>query len=78
MSPELLKLDPSAADAMATILRWPKHRLTLDGSAALANGIFLQMEREFDANVSFDEMKKALFDDEAVLLKTLGVEEVEQ
>lgn len=77
MSPDLLKLDPSSADAMATVIRWPKHRITLDGSAAIANGIFLQMEREFDSTVSFDDMKNTIFQDEAGLLQVLGVEEVE-
>lgn len=78
ISPELLKLDPSAPNAMATVLRWPKHRITLDGSAAVANGIFIQTEREFDANVMFDEMKNTVFDDETKLFKILGVEEVEE
>jgi hypothetical protein len=77
ISPELLKLDPSPADAMATVVRWPKHRITLDGSAAIANGIFLQMEREFDSAVSFDDMKNTIFQDEARLLQLLGVEEVD-
>jgi hypothetical protein len=75
--PEILKLYPSPPNAMATVVRWQKRRITLDGSAALANGIFLQMEREFDANATYDEMKKTIFDDEAELLKMLGVEEVE-
>jgi hypothetical protein len=77
ISPELLKLDTSPADAMATVIRWPRHRITLDGSAAIANGIFLQMEREFDSTVSFDEMRNTIFEDEAELLELLGVEEVE-
>lgn len=78
MAPELLKLDPSPTEAMAIVARWPKHRITLDGSAALANGIFLQTEREFDANTTFDDMKTIIFNDEAELLKLLGVEEVEE
>jgi hypothetical protein len=78
MSPELLKLDPSPTEAVAIVARWPKHRITLDGSAALANGIFLQTEREFDANTTFEDMKTIIFNDETELLKLLGVEEVEE
>jgi hypothetical protein len=78
MSPELLKLDPLAANAMATVLRWPKHRITLDGSAALANGIFVQMEREFDPKSTFNDMKETILNDEIDLLKLLGVEEAEE
>jgi hypothetical protein len=74
--PPLLELDSSPPNAMATVVRWPKRRITLDGSAALANGIFIQTEREFDAKATFDQMKKIIFDDETELLKVLGVEEV--
>ena len=77
MSPELLKLDPSPATAMATVLRWPKRRLTLDGSAALANGIFVSTERQFDATTSFDDMKATIFQDEQDLFNLLDVQEVE-
>jgi len=77
ISPELLKLDTAPTTAMATVVRWPTYRVTLDGSAAIANGIFLQMEREFDADASFDEMKKTVHDDEVTLFRLLGVNEVE-
>ncbi len=77
MSPELLKLDPSPATAMATVLRWPNRRLTLDGSAALANGTFVQTERQFDATTSFDDMRATIFQDEQDLFKLLDVQEVE-
>jgi hypothetical protein len=77
MAPALLKLESAPTDAMAILIRWPKRRITLDGSAALANGIFLQTEREFDGSVPFDDMKNTIFDDESELFRTLGVEEVE-
>ena len=48
----------------------------LDGSAALANGIFLQIEREFDAKISYADMKQRIFDDEVQMLRVLGLEEV--
>ena len=70
-------LDRAPLDAIAIVARWPRHRITLDGSALVANGIFVQMEREFDATLSYDEMKRDIFNDEFDLLKLLGVEEVE-
>ena len=71
------KLDAAPLEAMAIVARWPYHRITLDGSAQLANGIFLQMERDFEASVSLDDIKRRILDDEIILLKLLGVEEVE-
>jgi hypothetical protein len=71
------RLDPAPLEAMALVARWPGRRITLDGSAQIANGIFVQMEREFDASRSYDEMKQHIFKDEVDLLKLLGVEEVD-
>jgi hypothetical protein len=70
------ELDPAPLDAMAVVARWPGYRITLDGSAQLANGIFVQMEREFDASLSYADMKQRIWNDEAELLKLLGVQEV--
>jgi hypothetical protein len=75
--PHILKLESAPTEAMAVVTRWPNRRITIDGSAALANGIFLQMEREFDASLSFDEMKKAILSDESELFELLDIEEVE-
>lgn len=73
----LSQLEPSPAEAMAYIVKWNGRRITLDGSAALANGVFLNMEREFDATTSFGEIKETIFKDEATMLALLNVEEVE-
>jgi hypothetical protein len=70
-------LDPSPADAMAVVARWPERRITIDGSAQLANGIYVQMEREFEPTLSYDEMKQEIYNDEVAMLKLLGVEEVD-
>lgn len=71
------QLDPETLDAMAIVARWPRRRITLDGSAQLANGIFVQMEREFESALSYDDMRQHIFNDEVELLKLLGVEEVD-
>ncbi len=74
--PEILALAKDQTTAMAIVSRWPKYRITLDGSAALANGIFVQAERQFDATISFDDMRAAIFQDEQDLFKLLDVQEV--
>jgi len=78
ITPEIQKLDPGPLAAMAVVARWPGRRITLDGSAQLANGIFVQMERDFPAELTFDEMKQQLFDDEIAVFQLLRVEEVEE
>ena len=55
--------------------RWQKYRITIDGSAAIANGIYLQTEREFEAKTSFEDMMQAIFTDEQQLFKLLDVQE---
>lgn len=73
----LSNLEASLAEALAFVIRWKGRRLTLDGSAALANGLFVHMERDFDAGVSFEDILHTMHEDERVVFKLLGVEEVE-
>ena len=73
--PDILTLDQETPLAMAVVTRWQKHRITLDGSAAIANGIFLQAEREFETQTSFEDMMQAIFTDEQQLFKLLDVQE---
>jgi hypothetical protein len=49
----------------------------LDGSAAIANGIFVQTEREFDTHTTYQDMKQTIQNDEAELFNLLGVEEID-
>jgi hypothetical protein len=73
----LRKIDPAPLDAMAIVTRWPGRRITLDGSAQLANGIFAQMEREFAAEINLDQIRQNVFEDETNLFSVLDVLEVE-
>jgi hypothetical protein len=75
--PEILRLDPAPTEAMAIVSRWPKRRIMLDGSAAIANGIFVQTEREFDTHTTYQDMKQTIQNDEAELFNLLGVEEID-
>ncbi len=74
---KLRNLDSAPLDAMAVVSRWPGRRITLDGSAQLANGIFAQMEREFPGETALDQIKQELYNDEVNLFKLLDVQEVE-
>jgi hypothetical protein len=77
LAPAIAQLENSKAEAMAYVVRWKGRRITLDGSAALANGVFANLERDFEPTVSLDDIKAAVFNDEVSLLKLLNVEEVE-
>jgi len=75
--PAIAELENSKAEAMAYVVRWKGRRITLDGSAAVANGVYANLERDFEPTVSLDDVKAAIFNDEVNLLKLLNVEEVE-
>jgi hypothetical protein len=72
----LAQLENADLEAMAYVVRWKGRRVTLDGSAAIANAVFLHMERDFEPSVSFEDMKTTIFNDETAMLKLLNVEEV--
>jgi hypothetical protein len=74
--PAISQLEGSLAEAMAYVVRWKGRRITLDGSATLANGLFLHLERDFDAAVSFEDIKATIYNDEVTMFKLLNVEEV--
>lgn len=76
LAPALAQLENSQVHTMAYVVKWKGRRIMLDGSAAIANAIFVHLEREFEPTVSFDDMKQAIFNDEATILKLLNVEEI--
>ena len=73
--PQLAAIDSEPAITMATVAKWANHKVTIDGSAAIANAIFLRFERQFAATVSYDEIVCQLRKDEEELFRILGVEE---
>jgi hypothetical protein len=75
---QLLALDSSPIKAAASVVKWEKRRITVDGSAQLANGIFVRLEREFDGSASYEEIADRLRSDENELFALLGVEEDSQ
>ena len=75
-SARITAFDPSPMTAFATVVKWDKRRITMDGSAQLANAIFLKFEREFPGKMPIEEVALQLKIDEDELFTLLGVEEL--
>ncbi len=75
-APQLLAIDGSAVNAFATVIKWENRRVTIDGSAQLANAIFLKFERDFPGAMNVFEIAAQLKTDEEELFRLLNVEEV--
>jgi len=73
--PQIAALEKQQPKTMAVIVKWENRKLTLDGSASVANGIFLRFEREFDGSVSYRDMAYQLRADEEQVFAMLGVQE---
>ena len=59
----------------ASIVKWEKRKLILDGSGSLANGVFLRFDREFGSDTTIEEMVRELRCDEEAIFKMIDVEE---
>lgn len=72
---ELRGFEEGEITSGASVVKWKSSRITLDGSAIIANGIYLKYEQEFDSSASFETMAKALYAAEQKLFQIIGVEE---
>jgi hypothetical protein len=72
---ELAAMESQPVRTMATVAKWENRKVTIDGSGALANGLFLRLERDFDASATYHEIAHQLRHDEEELFKILGIEE---
>jgi hypothetical protein len=68
-------LDRESADTMASVLKWKNRKVTIDGSGQIANGIFIRYERDFKADVSYEEIAYQLRADEDSIFAMLDVKE---
>ena len=75
IAPEVVRLHDEKLMTAATIVKWEKNKLILDGSGSIANGMFVRLEREFDGKTSFAEMALELKKDEDAVFKLLDVAE---
>lgn len=60
---------------MASIIKWDKRKVIIDGSGQLANGLFLRFEREFDGTTTYQQIAEQLRADEVALFAMLDVKE---
>lgn len=72
---KLIELEDRPIVTMATVARWANRKITIDGSAVVANGIFMKLEREFPAPTNFKDITQQLKSDQASLFDILGIEE---
>lgn len=75
LSPEIQGLSQEEVTTGACVVRWKNRRVTIDGSAAVANALYLKMEREFEPAASFEEMAFQLKSDEDSAFQLIGIEE---
>ena len=75
ISKPLESLENEPCVTMATVIKWPSRKITIDGSATLANAIFVRLEREFVGATTSTEMTNQLRRDQLELFRMLGVEE---
>jgi hypothetical protein len=69
-------LEDQPITTMAAIAKWgDKRKVTLDGSGAIANALYLRFERQFESESPFEEMARLLRADEEELFRLLGMEE---
>ncbi len=61
---QLASLEPEPVITMATVAKWSNRQVTIDGSSAIANGIFLRLERDFPGAAAYDEIVRQLRTDE--------------
>ena len=71
--PSLVALESSSMKAAAAVVKWDRRRITVDGSAQLANGVFIKLEREFESTSSYQDIAKQLLADELQIFELLGV-----
>ena len=72
---QLAGLDSQPVSTMAAVVKWAHRKVTIDGSGALTNAIFLRFERQFPSTATYEEIAQELRNDEEHLFGILGVEE---
>ncbi len=73
--PQLAALEKENVKTMASVVKWDKRKVTIDGSGQISNGVFLRFEREFDGPIAFEEIAHQLRADQGSLFAMLGVAE---
>lgn len=74
---QLTSLEGEPVSMMAAVAKWDNRKVTIDGSSAIANGIYLNIERDFASTANYDEISHQLRNDKARIFEMLGVEEAQ-
>jgi hypothetical protein len=77
ISLQLSSLSGSPLKTAATVVKWEDRGVTLDGSASIANGIFLKFERDFQGGMELKDIATQLRSDEQQLFEMIGITEEE-
>lgn len=72
---QIAAIEAGSIMTAASVVKWDKRKITIDGSGVVANAIFLRFEREFEGNATYDDMAHRLKADEESLFEILGIEE---
>jgi hypothetical protein len=72
--PQMLALEGKELKTAAIVAKWEDRKVTIDGSANLANGIFIRYERDFAGGTSYQEIAEKLLADEEQIFAMLGIE----
>ena len=78
LSPFISKNLHGAGDPIqtaASIIKWEKSKLILDGSGSIANGVFLRFDRDFGGDATLEEMAATLRADEEAVFNIINVQE---
>jgi len=75
IAPQLVSLDSKQMTTAATVVKWADCKVTIDGSASIANALFLRVERQFPSAATYEEIATRVKEDQSNLFRVLGVEE---
>jgi hypothetical protein len=71
----MVGLEPTPPRTLASLVKWDNRRVTVDGSAHIANGIYVKLERTFGADASYEQIAHQLKADEDAIFAMLDVKE---
>jgi hypothetical protein len=75
LSPALESLGYGKLQGGASIAMWDHGKITVDGSASIANAVYVRLDREFPVTASFEEIARELRASEESIFKMLDIEE---
>lgn len=75
IAPPLASLESDPLITLAAVAKWINRKVTVDGSAAVANGVFVRLDRDFPAASTYEDIIQQIKTDQANIFELLGVEE---